>query len=257
MRIRLAVFGLVAAHASAQFLTERWNANSETYLVTINSAAVSIGAVTTGAAFSAEVIWQQVRTLADGTRMGWPPTISREWRDAEGRSRSETGKPGELKQGQSGRYILTEIWDPVGRIIYILDDETKTAYRFPAAARQRQAAPAKAEPAPGEKLAVMVTEKLGTRNMEGVMAEGVRKTKTVPADAIGNDRPLVTTSEEWYSPEIKRQIYSSTSDPRNGDRLVRTINISRAAPDPALFQPPAGYSIVEGKGSISIVLKRQ
>ncbi len=255
MWTRLAVFGFLTLTASGQFLTERWNGNSDTYSVTVKSEAVRIATVNAGAPYSAVVIWQQVRTLADGTHIGWPPTVSNVWRDSQGRTRSEEGKPGQSER--SGRFVLTEIWDPLGHIIYFLDDETRTAYRFTAAVGRRQPPLADSETRPQEASATKVTEKLGARNIEGAMAEGTRETRTIPTGAIGNDRPLVTTTEEWISPELKRPILIISSDPRIGNRSQRTIKISRAEPDASLFQPPAGYSIVEGKGLVTITLKRQ
>lgn len=257
MRIGIAIFGFLTLNAFGQFLSERWNENTDTYLVTVNSQAVRIGRGETGAAFSAEVIWQQTRALGDGTHIGYAPTVTRVWRDSQGRSRSETAKPGLFNADKSGRFILTEIWDPVGRIVYILDDDAKTAYRFAAAVGPREPPVANAEPAPAPATGTTVTEKLGLRNIEGVMAEGTRRTKTIPIGAIGNDRPLVSMSEEWYSPELKREVLYTFSDPRSGDRTRRTIKIIREEPDPSVFAPPAGYIVVDGKGTVRILLKGQ
>jgi hypothetical protein len=157
--------------------------------------------------------------------------MTRVWRDSQGRSRSETAKPGVFNADKRGRFILTEIWDPVGRIVYILDDEVKTAYRFAAAVGAREPPVANAEPAPVPATGATVTEKLGLRNIEGVMAEGTRRTKTIPIGAIGNDRPLVSTSEEWYSPELKREVLYTFSDPRaetaRGGRSKSSAVLSR------------------------------
>lgn len=38
-------------------------------------------------------------------------------------------------------------------------------------------------------------ESLGTRIIEGVQAEGVRSTTTIPAGAIGNERPIEIVDE--------------------------------------------------------------
>jgi hypothetical protein len=40
-------------------------------------------------------------------------------------------------------------------------------------------------------------------------------------------------------------VLSKHSDPRNGDTTDRLINIDRSEPDPALFRPPADYTITE------------
>ena len=46
-------------------------------------------------------------------------------------------------------------------------------------------------------------------------------------------------------------------DPRNGESVVKLVNINRAEPDPPLLQPPSGYAIVDDNGSVTITFKRQ
>jgi len=84
-----------------------------------------------------------------------------------------------------------------------------------------------------------------------------RFTSTIPVGAQGNDRPLVSTTESWYSPELKTTALSTRSDPRNGESTTKLTNISRAEPDAALFLPPAGYQVVDEKDSFTVALKRQ
>lgn len=88
-------------------------------------------------------------------------------------------------------------------------------------------------------------ESLGTQTIAGVQAEGTRNTFTIPAGKIGNERPIVTTSERWYSPELQAVVLSKTSDPRMGENTYRLTNLVRAEPDPALFQVPPDYTIKE------------
>ena len=66
-----------------------------------------------------------------------------------------------------------------------------------------------------------------------------------PAGAFGNDRPVTVIRETWRSTELKVMILSKNSDPRSGETTTKLTNISRAEPDPALFQIPADYKIVE------------
>lgn len=86
------------------------------------------------------------------------------------------------------------------------------------------------------------TEELGTRDFEGVMAEGTRRITTIPADAIGNERPIETVYERWYSKELGMVVYSKNTDPRFGEQTYRLTNLVRAEPDPSLFTiRPAQY----------------
>jgi hypothetical protein len=90
------------------------------------------------------------------------------------------------------------------------------------------------------------TEELGTRDIEGVTAEGTRRVTTIPAGAIGNDRPIETVYERWYSKELQMVVMSKTTDPRFGEQTYRLTNIVRTEPDPTLFNVPSGYRVVSG-----------
>jgi TonB family protein len=86
-------------------------------------------------------------------------------------------------------------------------------------------------------------EQLGKQIIEGVECEGARNVTTLAAGAIGNDRPIESVSETWYSRELKMMILSKRSDPRFGDSIYRVTNIVRAEPEAALFKAPAEYTI--------------
>jgi hypothetical protein len=88
------------------------------------------------------------------------------------------------------------------------------------------------------------TEQLGVQNFEGVDAEGTRTITTIPADAIGNERPIEIVYERWYSKELQMIVYSKHSDPRFGEQTYRLTNINRSEPDPSLFQVPTSYKLV-------------
>ena len=92
-------------------------------------------------------------------------------------------------------------------------------------------------------------ESLGERTIEGVVTEGTRIIKTIPAGQIGNDRPITVVSERWYSPELQAVVLSETKDPVSGDVTYRLINVQRGDPSPSLFQLPADYT-VSGEAAI-------
>jgi hypothetical protein len=87
-------------------------------------------------------------------------------------------------------------------------------------------------------------ESLGTRDFEGVTAEGSRTVTTIPAGAIGNENPIEIVYERWYSKELQLTVYSKHTDPRFGEQTYRLTNISRSEPDRSLFAPPAEYKIL-------------
>lgn len=90
------------------------------------------------------------------------------------------------------------------------------------------------------------TEQLGIQNFEGVDAEGTRTITTIPADAIGNERPIEIVYERWYSKELQLIVYSRHYDPRFGEQTYRLTNIVRSEPDPSLFQVPTSYRMING-----------
>lgn len=94
------------------------------------------------------------------------------------------------------------------------------------------------------------SEELGTRDFEGVSAEGTRRVTTIPEGSIGNERPIEVVYESWYSKELGLVVYSKHSDPRFGEQTYRVTNIVRAEPDPALFTVPQGYKVLAEPASV-------
>jgi hypothetical protein len=88
------------------------------------------------------------------------------------------------------------------------------------------------------------TEELGSRDFEGVMAEGKRTTTTIPAGAIGNERPIEIVYERWYSNELQLTVFSRHNDPRFGEQTYRLTNLVRTEPNASLFLAPSGYKVV-------------
>jgi len=82
-------------------------------------------------------------------------------------------------------------------------------------------------------------EPLGKKNIEGVIAEGMRNVETIEQGAIGNDRPIQIVNEHWFSEELGMTVYSKRSDPRTGEETFRVTNIRRGDPPAYLFQAPA------------------
>ncbi|MGA7239888.1 MAG: hypothetical protein WBY44_29680 [Bryobacteraceae bacterium] len=104
-------------------------------------------------------------------------------------------------------------------------------------------------------LAVGKAESLGPQTMEGVNVQGERRTHTIEAGEIGNDRPIQTIDEHWYSPDLQLDVMTRHSDPRTGEQTTRLVDIRRGDPDASLFQVPASYTINEGK-NVPAVFKR-
>ena len=91
------------------------------------------------------------------------------------------------------------------------------------------------------------TEDLGVQTIEGVEAVGTRTITTIPAGAIGNERPIDMVYERWYSNELQLVVMSKNSDPRFGEQTYRLTNIVRSEPDPSLFEVPSDYKKISEK----------
>ena len=220
----------------------------------------------TGRLYSAEQILERVQTLGDGTHINQTTQQVKFYRDSAGRTRTEhiySPPPGAVMASIPS---MIQIADPVAGYRYTLDSRNQIARRLPwqpqqTVMRGREISSVNAQPksAPsangagtGAVSAANVrprpeisNESLGTQTIEGIVAEGRRTTMTYPVGSFGNDRPVTTVTETWMSPDLKIMVLSKSSDPRFGESTTKLTNISQAEPDPALFQVPAEYSIVD------------
>jgi hypothetical protein len=87
------------------------------------------------------------------------------------------------------------------------------------------------------------TKDLGTREIEGVKAEGKLRSYEIPAGEVGNRNAIVVSDETWYSPELQVTLMSKHSDPRAGDNVYRVTGIKREEPAASLFAVPSDYTI--------------
>ncbi|MBB6142505.1 hypothetical protein HNQ77_000443 [Silvibacterium bohemicum] len=88
-----------------------------------------------------------------------------------------------------------------------------------------------------------VHEDLGTATIQGVEAHGVRTTWTTPVGEVGNDVPLVRTSEVWSSKDPNLVLREITDDPRSGKGTRELTSLDLNEPDASLFAPPADYEV--------------
>ena len=195
----------------------------------------------TGKPFSATVTTQTKQTLMDGTHVSQTMTMV-EYRDAEGRVRTETVPPA----------VIT-IRDSVAGVTYRLDAAKKTAMKMGTAgpgldlttyreAAIRQILASMQSNISDRKDPNKIFEDLGTMTVNGVQARGTRVTTIVRVGAIGNDREFPGVDERWFSDDLNLLIKSVSTDPRFGTTTYDLTNISRQKPDPSLFVVPADYT---------------
>ncbi|MCC2974233.1 hypothetical protein [Massilia sp. IC2-476] len=84
---------------------------------------------------------------------------------------------------------------------------------------------------------------LGTREFNGVKANGTLRSYEIPAGEIGNRNAIVVSTETWISPELQAVVYQKRSDPRSGESVFRLEDLKREEPAAALFTVPSGYTV--------------
>jgi hypothetical protein len=86
---------------------------------------------------------------------------------------------------------------------------------------------------------------LGQRTIEGAETHGYRETVTLTPGTMGNDSPMVTTREFWYSAELALNLVSIVDSPEAGKQVFTVKNLSATTPEPGLFVVPDDYKIVD------------
>jgi hypothetical protein len=213
---------LVVGAAAQQFASSGWSVKEHEVSFVVEQ--VRSAAVVTGAPYSADEV--QDYTPPDGRSSPRTNVIGHYARDGQGRTRM-------VRAHKSAPIWLTEIFDPVAGVAYLLDDEKKVAHRMvlpPAPAASGAATNPRA-----------TSERLGSKPVEGVMAEGTRMVM-----------PRLTI-ETWESPELKVTLVTKSS---NGYSSYLS-NLKRGEPDAELFRAPAGYAVVEEAGGFPMVVRFQ
>lgn len=99
------------------------------------------------------------------------------------------------------------------------------------------------------------TKVLGSKEFDGIKAEGKLVSYEIPAGEIGNTNPIIVSDESWTSPELQITVYSKHSDPRTGDRIYRLNNLKRDEVAATLFSIPSDYKVRDLSKGLSNNLK--
>jgi hypothetical protein len=238
--------------------------------------------VVKGAPYSLEATLETEQTLADGNRIVHHRVVH-VYRDSEGRTRREETLSAIGPWAASGTPpTVVTIQDPVSGMTYSLDPEDRIATKLPKGLPGQVTAFAGAQmggggiainvpPEAGKSTAPVTaftngdsgagvvvvqdgmaspmakpdesSESLGGETVAGVSAEGVRLMTTIPAEAMGNERPIEITRERWFSPELQIVLKSKQSDPRFGITTYEVTKLDRSNPPHSLFEIPRDYHI--------------
>jgi hypothetical protein len=235
--------------------------------------------VVKGKPYSADTSTETVQTLADGNRIAHR-TVSKFYRDSEGRTRREQTFGNVDPEHPSPHEVKVFIDDPVSGTALVLDPGSKTLEKLQRtrdlgdaqrddvdgaqimvkmmkdSGANGQAAPGKVFfnrdhlSSPGDNVLVIsdenrniAKEDLGTRNIEGIDCTGTRQTSTIPAGAIGNDKPISIVTETWTSEAIGAVVESISDDPRYGKTTYQLTNLQLSEPPRSLFELPSNFKV--------------
>ena len=233
--------------------------------------------VVTGRPFSATEVRSSLQTLGDGTEIS-SSSSTVIYRDSLGRVREQPDSPNPLMAAvgikRPGSIMIT---DPVSRFTITLNPGNMVARKTPLTTGELRSSVADLNARLAEANAgtawrqttatappagrggrggrggaavedTVIDEDLGPQSMNGVVATGTRHTLIIPQGTIGNNRDIHVVNERWYSPDLQMLVKTVNSDPRFGTDTYELSEISRDDPDPALFQIPAGYTVMDGAG---------
>jgi hypothetical protein len=236
-----------------------------------------------GAPFCATVTTEHTQLFADGNRIHTTDS-SALCRDTEGRTRREADLNLLGAAPQTSAPKLITIDDPVAGFRYLLDTDNKVAHKMAllpdgSAGGGIGVAGTAGSPPKGERVMIYqrtgggpepgsnvffhkevvnkageessepppATENIGDQTIDGIHATGTRMITTIPSGKMGNEKPIVVTSERWYSSELKAIVMTKHSDPWAGDLKTQFTNVNASEPDAALFTVPGDYKIVDDK----------
>jgi hypothetical protein len=201
----------------------------------------------TGAPYSGKQTTVKTQTLTDGSTTT-ETHVELLWRDAEGRTRREI-----IQHTPSGvEYRSVIVTDPVTGLYlkWMIDypSDKKLMHIWPNAqhvtapipAGKPQANPGITPPMPG-----FQREALTPQEINGVFAEGTCITRTIQLTEESSKRTIEVINELWISPDLKIIVRHVHEDPRSGKEATDVTDVVRGDPDPALFQAPAGYEVVD------------
>ncbi|MGA9473967.1 MAG: hypothetical protein WBV36_15985 [Terriglobales bacterium] len=200
----------------------------------------------TGLPYSAKETQTEIQTNADGATTEHSH-IQLVWRDADGRTRQEMISKTRTGEESKERYV--NVYEPVKRVRwtwYYGGSSKKVAFVHPF---QEHEGPASCPTPPAPEVkhnpGDFLQELLPPTTINGIPVAHNRNSKVVPASKDGSDREYTIAHEWWISPDLGIIMRRTIDDPRMAKIVTELSDVSRAVPEPALFQVPEGYDIRE------------
>jgi hypothetical protein len=194
------------------------------------------------APFTATVTAKLIRKLQDGGTMTKTNHRLVE-RDGSGRIFQERRWLVPAEGAQEPQISRLDFSDPITHVRYFCHPGRKiceeTDYFMPDSFSEVAAG------ASADGTRTLTRKDLGRQAFEGFDTVGTLETTTIQAGVIGNDRPVAVTKEFWYSPELGVNLLVKREDPRFGTQIFAVTEVQRGEPNPAAFELPAGYKVVD------------
>ena len=206
-----------------------------------------------GAPYSATVKATRDQKLADGNAIH-SSAVTRQARDSAGRTMLQIsagctyGSDGQLQpiirvtvdDPENKTSLSWQANDSSPKVVRVIHRSEPVPQSSAGIAQREQAARMR----PQSRTEVR-NENLGSKIIAGVVADGTRTARTIPAGEDGNDLPLETVEETWIARDLRLIMLRISDDPRSGQNKVEVVELNQGEPDPALFAVPAGYSLEE------------
>ena len=207
-----------------------------------------------GAPYTGIAATDTTQVLADGNRI-INHSVAHLARDSEGRTRREetVSNLGPLPTEASHLVFIT---DPVARAEYVLnlDDHTAVVRKLEGtkiiSVEQKRDLETAGKPIQSPAPTESHQDALGVDTIEGLPCDHMKLFEMIPAGTIGNDRPIVITSETWASPDLHLLVIRKKNDPRFGVTIYKVTHIVRGEPDASLFQVPRGFKVLENASTL-------
>jgi hypothetical protein len=196
--------------------------------------------------FLAVVNTQSSQIQKDGTTLN-RKTLSAIARDGNGRIFNERRPLIPASEAATPPILSILIYDPQTRASTFIDPRNRVAWQS-TLNRPPSALPPEVGSIPltgsSQASPYVKEEDLGTRRMEGVDVHGTRDTQTIPAEANGG-KEIAVVDEYWYSEDLRLNMLAIHKDPRTGEQTTTVTQVERSEPDPAIFEIPSGYKIIQ------------
>jgi hypothetical protein len=168
-------------------------------------------------------------------------------RDSEGRIYQErwflVPKNGKIESKMN----FIQISDPAAHTLYNCETETKRCYL------QAYTGSIQANYQPGigrsgalaDGSGFATHEDLGGQTIAGFETVGYRDTTTLNPGTFGNDQPMVSKREFWYSKQLGINLLSILDSPLVGNERFTGTDVSISEPEHRYFTIPEGYTVID------------